>query len=248
MEKNAANGINYLARIGNHDVESLAVLRKWEHLKMGSDGENYWLKGFHYAEIHSAFVRGIPFLDRFEEREGKLYRLNNLLPYASAPDVLWSDITRGIPVRLPSLNHNYFGVQEQVPFRLIPSTHEQPVCAQLIDSVLFREYIETAAQVRMETLDWTLYGNAQVLIMGEPLLPLPGPVFWKYGRHLLPAGQEFELSAFAHQLYRQLCPDGTAYLFWQKEQPELLPLFAFESLSRSSVRRTFTTQLSTLNE
>jgi len=96
--------------------------------------------------------------------------------------------------------------------------------------------MQTAPAVRLEPLSWVI-ADDQALVLGRPLLPLPGKSYWRRGNHLLPAGLDMEWTVLAETLDRQLNPDGNCWLLWDEDGSYLsVPGLGCRPLSISSFR------------
>ena len=114
----------------------------------------------------------------YYESNGKLCLLNSLLPERKIPSLLWTPIERAIPIKLPSFNHNYFGITEKVTLTLVPSDTEHEAEVMVLTVSKLKTYIETAPDVRFKQLSWALLNNDLVMVAGKPLLPIDGNVYW----------------------------------------------------------------------
>lgn len=216
MAEDAANDITYLLEIPKVHLHYLGQIRHWSHLKMAPGEGVYWVKGLTEKEVESAEVRGIPFIQLYYQRDQLLFPNGGITPVRKAPQgLLWTPIERGLPVTLPAFNHNYFGLQQQTAARILPGGEEQPGYAMLVPANVLQTYIETAPAVRLQALQWVLI-NREALVLGTPLLPLQGRVFWKQQQFLLPAGYRFEWPVMAEVIHDKLNSAGN-WMLWQED-------------------------------
>jgi len=207
MAKDLTNHINYYLVVAVAHQDDLGSIRNWKNLKMAFDSGKVWVTGFTIEQIESIEVKSIPSKNLYYEKSGKLFFINSLLPERTVPSLLWSPIDRALPVKLPSFNHNFFGVKEQVEIRLIPSeqVYESIVMITAIDTL--GNYIETAPSIRLHNLDWVVLDNDKVLIIGKPLLPINGDVYYKRGDFIMPAGYDFDLYLLVEGLNNLINPN-----------------------------------------
>lgn len=217
MAKDAANNLSYYLAISEDKINHLGAIRKWNNLKAAFDKGLIWIKDFDYAQINSVEVKSIPEKQIFYERQGRLFLLNSLLPECIVPSLLWTSIERALPVKLPSFNHNYFGLKQEVAVRLVPSDHEIKTVASIVKIQALKAYLETAPEVRLRPLKWVLLNSDRALILGSPQLPVSGEVFWQQGRFLIPAGFNFDLVLLADELANRIDRDQDHWIMWNSE-------------------------------
>ena len=227
--------MSIILKIASSQAHLLAGLRHWPDLKLARDEDAVWVRGFTEEEINKAEVRSIPFITIYMEESGKLIPWGAKLPIAKLPGLLWTPIGRALPVAAPEYNHNFFGIQEQVAIRLVPQ-HEPSSTRALITSFSHLEtYINTAAAIRLQSLHWAWSATGEVLVMGEPLPPLPGRGYWVLGHHLLPAGYGFEFPDLANHITTGI--SEPSWMLWTPEgQYTAIAKDLLQPLSRSSVR------------
>ncbi|MEO0897676.1 MAG: hypothetical protein AAFY71_14825 [Bacteroidota bacterium] len=239
MEKDAYPSLAFYLRLSVQDEQDLASLREWDHLHMALAGGFIWLTGFSEKEIHSSKVQRIPHKELFYGKEGKLFFLDKLLPQAKEPQLDWKPIQQVLRIRLSGYNHNFFGLEEHIQIRLIPSEKIRSPFGLIVDLDAFSSYMQSAPVVRTQHLKWLQLQEHEVLVIGSPTLPLEGMAIWKSGNHLLPTGYEFDLQILSSEIANRIDPSNTHWILW-KEDPSFL-MFKKEwlkTLSISSVRQT----------
>lgn len=239
MENNAPDNLTWYLRIAEQFGNDLAGIRHWTNLKAGIEAPYIWIRDLRYAQITSATVKSIPEKRCYYEKNGRLFPQGSLLPECAIPAVLWTPIQRAFPVQLPLPNPHFFGYNDTVPVRMVPAKEAFPACAVLTEADLLAAYLRTAPLVRYSHLRYVLYGRQKVLIIGTPMLPLPGITFYLYGRHLLPVGTQFEWPFLADGIHAQLSESTPSLLLWNTEG-NYLPVSEtdFTALSPGSLRAT----------
>jgi len=81
MAEYAADNITWYLLTDEAHKDDLAGIRQWPDLKAGTDGHEFWVKGFDYAQVHSVELKSIPFATVFYEQQGKLFLQNSRLPH-----------------------------------------------------------------------------------------------------------------------------------------------------------------------
>ncbi len=237
MEKDAGNSIKYYVCIPASERESLADIRHWSNIKTGVDGPELWLKDLDYAQAHSKEVKSLASKSIYFERGNQLYFLDSKLPERSVPSLLFTPIDRSIPVSLPSLNHNYFGIKETLPVRFVESNEEHEASAMVVDVALLATYMDTAPAVRTNLLRWCLIGKEKALVTGRPLLPLPGNTYWSRGDSFIPTGLDFELHVLIDAIHTTINSGRDKWLLWSDDSTYTPVLKSdLATLSRSSVK------------
>ena len=217
MAQNAANHLIWMLAISKEHKEDLGSIRHWNNLKMGVDGDTIWVRDFTTSQIASIEVKTIPFKSVYYVKDNKLFPMGSGLPVGNAPALLWTPINRSLPVDFPSLNHHFFGFEAPLNIRLITSEADYPAFAVMAKLEDLGAYIQTAPAVRLQHLDWTILGEAYALILGSPLVPVTGAVFWQKKNFLIPAGYDFELPFLEKSISEGINPDQKNWVLWHND-------------------------------
>ncbi|NOQ71238.1 MAG: hypothetical protein GQ574_04520 [Crocinitomix sp.] len=241
MAQDAADSVKFYLRVEKAFQNDLAELRAWANLKVAIEADEIWVTNFTYDQIHSTIVKQIPFKTLYYAKNGKLFFLNSRLPEKKEPQFLWTPIVRATPLSLVDYNHNYFGVNESIDIAFVQSEIEQNPAAILTDLSILNDFIQNAPAVRLANLKWCLINESKALIIGSPLLPINGKVFWKSHLMFLPTGWNFELSIAADLIENLINEDKLEYILWNEQgQFSRIPIASFQSLSISSFRKSVT--------
>lgn len=222
MEGYAANDMTWYILLDEMYRDMLGSVRHWRHIKMASADGHIWLSGITADELNTAEVRCIPGLRVYYERQGKLFPEHSQLPERTAPSLLWTPIARALPVSRPAYNHNYFGTDEQVQIRIIPSDGEQESVAMIADMDVLEQYITGAPAVRLKPITWVILNNDKALLFGTPLLPLNGQALWCRGNMLLPAGYDMELYTLANIAGNVIDREQGSWIVWHADSTYFL--------------------------
>ena len=238
MERYLAQGVTeYWLRLPLKYKDKLSQIRVWNTLRMAIDENDIWVRGIPPNQLYSPEIRSIPFKKIYYQQDNALFLLGGNLPEARLKtSLLWSPISKALPVEAPTYNFNYFGVQERVDFKLVASTTEQEAKALIVELNVLEKYIVKAPAIRLKGIQWTII-NRKALLVGSPLLPIPGKSYWQRHQFLLPSGYDFEYPELSdyyrknlqqtHEQYIILQPDNT---YFKITDEQLKPL------SRSSFR------------
>ena len=237
MEEYAANNIDYLLALEDVYKNHLSAIRHWNNIKVATEGETVWVKNIDFAQLNAVEIQSIPCKRIFYERNGKLFPINSQLPYRTVPSLLWTPIERAIPVSLPSFNHNFFGLHEKITIKLVPAQVEVRAQAMIADLNALLQYVDSAPAIRLKSISWAILNNDKALLMGIPLLPIDGTVFWRRGEALIPAGYDLNFHSLSESIMQQLCPENDSWLVWNTDATYfLIDKDDLQPLSRSSVR------------
>ena len=240
MATNASNDIiEYYLSVPNQYKANLGTIRTWKNLQFGTEAELIWIKGFDQEQIASKEIKTLPSKKLYYAKNGKLFPLNSLLPDGTIPAILWTPIARGLPITLPQLNHNYFGLQDKIKIKLITSDLEQESLALKVDLNLLEKYIENAPNIRLKHLNWVVIANKEALVIGAPLLPITGQAYWKNQDFFIPLGLNLDYSLIVNELNQIINPKQKHFVLWDKTSKySLIKKESFVPLTIGSFRKT----------
>ncbi|MGB8191504.1 MAG: hypothetical protein WCF67_06270 [Chitinophagaceae bacterium] len=217
MALDTSNGLSYFLCIATEHSHYLAAIRHWSNLKIAFEEELVWIKDLSAIQADSIEVKSIPFKELYYSSGHKLFLKGSLLPDRNIPSVLWTPIERGLPVRLPAFNHNFFGIENKAGVKIVKSVEEREGYALMVNMSTLSDYIEKAPAVRLKGLGWAMVDGDKALILGNPLLPLQGEAFWRMNDFLLPAGYQLELHALADTLNELLNAEKDQWIIWNTD-------------------------------
>ena len=239
MADHVAGSVKYYLAVKKEHIDDLAQIRQWTNLKVGFEEGVLWIKDLNDAQAHSVEVKSLPFKTIYYEKDGRLVLLDHLLPERITPSVLWTPIDRALTVKLPSLNHNYFGVTEKISIQLVADENEHEGIAMITPLSLLQDYIDTAPAFRLQNLRWCILPGKNALLIGKPFLPLPGKTYWQRKDFLLPAGFDFDLHVLTDALDQLINPDRAHFILWKEDTSySVIAKTSMTSLSRSSFHLT----------
>jgi len=242
MAKDPSDGLTYYLVIDKIHIDHLADVRSWSELKVGFDEKRIWVKGFSVSKIKSVAVKSIPYKSVYYEKNGKLYPQNSVLPERNSPaSMLWTPMARAIPIKLTAINLNYFGIDESIPLQIVPSEAESEAVAMITSISTLEAYLNHAPAIRMKQISWVILNNDKVFLLGIPLLPIKGSVYWGNGDFILPTGYDFDLQLLIKACNKILNPHGDSLVVWDTDSTyALIDKADLTELSLSSLRITLT--------
>lgn len=239
MAEDIADDLSWMLQLNEAHSHFLGQVRHWENLKMATDENNVWVKGFTQAQIDSVAIKSIPFTSLFYVKDNLLFPAGSLLPARKMPSLLWTPVERALPVTLHGFNHNLFNIPRRVGLRLLASAAEQAATALLTDLDTAGDYIRNAPAIRLQPLSWTVINADKIFITGKPLLPLNGKVYWQRGRFIYPVGFMPEFDLLEEIVAAEIDPMGEHLIWWADEENySLLHTSELAPLSIGSWRQT----------
>lgn len=236
MAVNSPGGVIFFLSIPIEQKHHLGTIRHWPNLKTGTEEGLVWVKGLDSFQVDSVEIKSIPYKNLYYQSGEKLFVKGSLLPDRNLPNILWSPIERGLPVDLPGMNHNFFGVNQKLHIKITVSENEVAGFGLLVSLTDLKKYIETAAATRLKNLSWCIV-NDKALILGSPLLPLQGEVYWRRDDFLLPVGFDLELPTLAAVINGMIDPGKNRWVIWGKDGSYFnVEKLVFTELSISSFR------------
>ncbi|KIC92613.1 hypothetical protein [Flavihumibacter solisilvae] len=242
MATDPAGSSGFLIELAADHRSYVFPVRHWDNLLLGEKDDRCYISGLTADQVNSVEIRSIPFTRIFEVRDGWLCNPGGLVPQSKYPDITsWNRLHEVLRVEKPSMNHNYFGMGAKLKYQLVPSAEEQEAVASLVHLDKLQHYIHTAPAVRLRHLQWLILKMTETfaLVVGTPLLPLPGKAFWLYKNMLLPTGFKPAYPALTDWLVETLEITDEEILLWPDTDSLLrLEKENFRQLSISSYRQT----------
>ena len=213
---------------------------------MSKGGAAIWLRALQADESTSAKLAGLPARERYEWLPpNELRRAGQQIPTGRLPNLTWQSLSEWLKVESPIA---------ALPGQLSPRSANAGATLRLTRSHIeiepdllltsleeFSKFAANAAQIRLEPLRFAANAEGEVLILGQPLPPLPGQRFVLHSGIAVPAGFTWQPAVSADVLARKLGVSGDSIVMWaagwQSEQsfpltPALSPAAAGERENR----------------
>lgn len=213
MERNLTQGITeYWLRLPLKYKEKLSQVRVWKTLRMTIDEDDIWVRGILPQQLNSEEIRSIPFKKIYFQYENALFLLGGNVPEERLKTAwIWSPINKAFPAKPPNYNFNYFGVHEKIEFNLISSSTERAAKAQLVELATLDVIIPTMPAVRLQPITWAIL-DKKALLIGTPLLSIPGKTFWQQQQFLVPTGFDFEYPELSSYFSKLILQNSNDYI------------------------------------
>ena len=237
MATDAADNLIHYLFVDKKYQQSLGSIRHWDNLKVGFDEQGIWVKNLQIHQLQSKEIQTIPQKKIFYEKEGRLFPKKSLLPDGVVPTLIWTPIDRALPVKLPSLNHNFFGINDSLKIKLIETENEKDSVAMITDLDVLGGCLSYVPDVRLKNLSWCILDDYTACILGTPLLSIQGEVFWQDRDIFLPSGYDVDLGVLREEMKSLLGLANDELALWLKSGDLLkLSYSNFRPLSRASFR------------
>jgi hypothetical protein len=226
-------------RIAPEDAGTLGRLRLAAGVEVGETSEAIWLRGQQADEGLDARLAGLPAADRYEwVAPNQLRAIDQRIPTARLPAVSWEPLAKWLQIKTPTTALPGQSIAA-APLRLVRSSVERE--PELLATSLseFTQFASTAAQVRLERLQFAANAEGAVIVRGRPLPPLPGRRFVLQGGVAVPAGFAWQPAVSAEVLARRFGVSGEALILWSEDGTiARLHSEQFVTASRSAIRAT----------
>lgn len=229
---------NWILIFQKSDLPHLATVRCWTGMYAAETETEVWLRcPMLHADMDQA-LRALPAMHTYrQDAQGLLFPLSGSTPVAKLPMLDWLPMKQFIPVELPGAALPA-QLTQQYALRLLPSTEYHPGAALKIKLADWQQYAETAPEIRLANLRFALSAAGDVLVMGEPLPPLPGVEYWLRESILLPAAYDLEWPLVAQLFSQWENSKGTCFLLFEKDGNwQKIEKQCFVQASRSGIRQ-----------
>jgi hypothetical protein len=217
---------------------SLGSVRTFPGLMAAIDNEHIWVRGIPTGKPVPKISQLPSIQTYFMDEQERLFTPGTLTPTAILPALEWQSLLSFIKVTLPV--SALPGVMEKPQrVKLVRHSHMVESTALLTTLPAWEEYAATAPLVRLQHLYFAVSENAEVLIIGAPLVPLPGKAYTLKNNILLPVGYDFDPPVIAELVKAELNPENNGMLlFHQNGRWEKIRMDYFVPATRSAVRLT----------
>ena len=227
----------YILKLRKTDRDSLAAVRNHGLLWAAESTDSIWLKS---QTVPDKLLLKLPVLETFiTDEQDRLFIPGTLTPIGVLPALEWNTLPVFLPVQVP-VAAMPARMPGKIPVRLKVASESRPGCALLCSLMIWKQYGETAASIRLDVLSYAVSESEQVLITGHPLPALPGIEYWTPGHGLFyPCGYEPEFSVYNNLLGRKLNPDGLSLVLFHPDGSfDCINKSALQKATRSSIRLT----------
>lgn len=221
------------------DKDALASVRCMPGLQAAIYDGLVWVRGIAAEVQPDLAIQQLPSIHTYKlDEENRLFPLGKPTPVATLPALQWLPVRDLIPVVMPS-SAMPGRLHQKLEVRLAPSSREEKPMALLSDLESWCGYAENAPSIRLKQVRFAVSAANQVIIVGDPLPPIPGKAYSLKNNLLLPAGYDFDPPALGPLIAMRLNPSNDCLLLFNTDGScAQLPYSHFVVASRSAVRLT----------
>lgn len=231
--------VSWAICIAREEAASLTGLRLVAGIEVGLTDDTIWLRGSRGDENLQAKLSALPASARYEWLgSNQLRQIDQRIPVARLPALQWQALNSWLLIEMPSAAIPA-EPPSSVPLRLVRSANEQDPELLLTQFDELARFVSTAAQVRLEGLQFSASSDGTVLVRGHPLPPVSGQRFVVHGGVAVPVGFSWEPRVSPDVLTRRFSVSGNALVLWNENNAiTRLHSEQFVPLSRSALRAT----------
>ncbi|PSL46653.1 hypothetical protein CLV51_103634 [Chitinophaga niastensis] len=218
---------------------TLGAVRCLPGLLAAVDDDVLWLRGIPFTGKPDPEIRRLPATHTFLlDETNLLFPTDSLTPVATLKSLHWKSLPELLQIVLP-VSAMPAEITAKYQVQLAPAEKQQTTHALLTTLTAWCNYAETAPLIRLQPLTFAASDKNEVLIMGQPLPPIPGKEYVLQHKLLLPAGYEFNPAGIAFLVAAKLNPQQEDYLIFDATGTwECIPATAFVKAGRSAIRLT----------
>lgn len=229
---------NWVLTFKKSDLPHLATVRCWSGMYAAETKTEVWLRCPMLHADMDQVLRALPAMYTYrQDARGLLFPLGGSTPVAKMPELDWLPMKQFIPVELPGAALPAQLTQQYIS-KLLPSVEYYPGATLKVKLADWQAYAETAPEIRLSALHFALSASGNVLVMGEPLPPLPGVEYWLRDSLLLPAAYDLEWPLLARLFNQRENSKGDYFLLFEKDGNwQKIEKRCFVPASRAGIRR-----------
>ena len=229
---------NWVLTFKKSDLPHLAAVRCWPGMSAAETETEVWLRcPMQHADLDQA-LRALPAMYSYrQDAQGLLFPMGGSTPVSKLPELDWLPMKQFILVELPGAALPAQLTQDYA-LQLLPSSEYHSGAALKVKLADWQAYAETAPEIRLAALHFALSATGDVLVMGEPLPPLPGVEYWLRGSILLTAAYDLEWPLLADLFNQRENSKGSYFMLFEKDGSwQKIEKRCFVPASRAGIRQ-----------
>jgi hypothetical protein len=229
----------FLLKLDRKDERPLFRLRTESRLEVAETKSFLWVRANQVDKALQQQLKALPSIGTYRLEQGLLFPEGGSVPTGSLPTSLkWQAVGDWVtPEPPPSVMPPLKAPEPAWSLELVKATQEQAVVALLVKADAWFDYVETAPKARLDALSFALSDDKRALIIGQPLPPLPGQLYWQVEQLLLPAGWSLAHPVLGPLLSQSMSPKSGGYaLVHDHKNWEVIPFANVIAADRASVR------------
>jgi len=219
------------------DRKLLGNIRTFPGLSVRDVDDIIYVRGI--TDNPSIRIKKLPTLNTYTlSKSGELFPIGKSTPVAVLKDLEWIPLQEYIEVA-PPVSALPGATDRKYSMALVPSDSERIGTAILTTLDNWKNYAESAPDIRLEKLSFAVSEHKKVVIMGTPLPALPGKEFWASERFLIPCGFDFEFPLLKELFQKKITQTNSGRILLSTDgHIEIIPDYNFVKATRSAIRLT----------
>jgi hypothetical protein len=200
--------------------------------------DQIWLKGPLNNDRNQLLISSLPVLASYElDEQNRLFPKGKLTPVDQLEGWEWEKLSDFVRVEMPVSALPARQVNP-ISISLVRNENSYPAYALQTSFAAWKNYVDEAPLVRLQALKFVVSSLDEVLIIGEPLPPIPGKSYWLNEDLLMPAGFNFDPPFLGQLLNQKLKVQTPSYILFNEEaKQDIIPVDLFKPADRAVVRQ-----------
>ena len=229
----------WAVQLSSSSTGAALPLRSHRTVEIWRQGGDVYLRGEGEWEQIEALAKQIPDAIHYRVLEdGQLVRVGRFIPEGRLPEGPWERFASVCELR-PGVAAMPGTLARRTPIRIVRLDNEQTAGALLTSTAAWAAYASDAPQVRLNVLRFAAAADRRVLIVGNPLPPIPGEYLMEREGLAVPCGFAWE-PALQPSIVRRVLglADGDMALLRVDASYEIIRGGSLVRASRSAARHT----------
>jgi len=238
LETDNGNRVNLTVLVLEPQYEGqLGKIRTIPGWKAARYEDHIWLKGPLDNGKQQLLINSLPATTRYEMDAGnRLFPIGRLTPTALLEELDWLPLIDFLPLEIP-ISALPGILQTQMGISLIRSTNPKPASALQTSFEEWKAFVNDAPLIRLQQLQFAVSLTREVIVIGNPLPPIPGKVYWIDKNLLIPLGFDFDPPFLAGLIGNKAAAEIQEYiLFKENGTQRSIPSDIFKPAERAVVR------------
>lgn len=220
-------------------IDTLYVIREIPGLKAADDDGYIWVRGIVPNAEPDQRILALPLFASYTlDEQERLFPAGGITPVGLLKALNWIPIKEFLTVEMP-VSALPGATQAKIKIRLTRSSTVRESHALLTGLADWKNYAETAPQIRLKQLCFAVSGDGEALITGDPLPAIPGRRFWLNHQLLIPEGFDFDPPVIGDLANAQINTDDPSLALFNSDGSwQQIPLSNFKEATRSAIRLT----------
>ena len=201
------------------------------------DNQQLWLRFDHQQQELLKALRKVPYCSFYLLSDKKqLIEEGKRVPSQSLNIKHWAPLDEFFKLN-PQISQKATFKPEPLSLSLIRSDSEQSINLMLCQFDAVYDYCQTASAIRLEQMRFACSKEKQVILWGQPQLPIKGQCYWENELVAIPAGYKLNYTLNTKTVREIYNAKGNELLLIRHQGHELIPLYCLNKLGRKAIRQ-----------